>query len=104
MQASELAKNISKLLPVLAALALIVTGLFSAGDMPSVSRKLQGGSNAPVLVEPDDPIVFRAIEAADLCISPYIYTSLPPKCRTADGSFRQLGDVSSILRVPPSGK
>src|SRR5688500_1067449 len=101
MQASELAKSISKVLPVLAALVLVVTGLLSAGDMPSVSRELQGESTARLRVELDAPIMFRAIGAADSCISPYIYTSLPPKCRTADSSFTGLEGVPYIPRVIP---
>lgn len=104
MRNSELAKRIWKLLPVLAALVLVVTGLLSAVDMPSMSRELQEGSTARVRVEPDAPLASGAMGAADSCISPYIYTSLPPKCRTADGSFTSLDGIPSILRLIPSGK
>ena len=38
------------------------------------------------------------------CISPEIYTSRPTKCRTADGTFVQRGEMPSGIMILPENK
>jgi len=38
------------------------------------------------------------------CVSPEVYTSRPTKCRTADGTFVQRGEIPSGIMILPESK
>ncbi len=112
MKASKLAKNIWEYLPLLAVVAVAVTGMLIAKDLYQTSLDSQvisatqftAEQNSSLQAKQRDPQLMILSETAGKCISPLIYTSLPPKCRTSDGTFIQLPGTSLDLFVIPKGK
>ena len=96
MRVSQPVKNLLKYLSVLAVLAATIIGLFIGKDLYPPSFHSQAETNSSQLL----PIT----EAVDSCVSPLIYTSLPPKCKTADGKFIPIPWASSYIFVIPKGK
>ena len=96
MRVSQPVKNLLKYLSVLAVLSATVIGLFIGKDLYPPSFHSQVGKNSSKLL----PIN----RAANSCLSPLIYTSLPPKCKTADGKFIPIPWESSYVFGIPKGK
>ena len=86
MRVSQPVKNLLKYLSVLAVLAATVIGLFIGIDLYPPSFHSQVETNSLK------------------CLSPLIYTSLPPKCRTADGKFIPIPWESSYVFGIPKVK
>ena len=95
MQTTKLAKSILNYLPILAVMAAVVLGMVMAKDPDQPSLNSQAINTTPLLMLPgaDSP-----------CISPLIYTSLPAKCKTADGTFIQVDEMSSNVFTVPKVK
>jgi hypothetical protein len=96
MRVSQPVKNLLKYLSVLAVLAATIIGLFIGKDLYPPSFHSQAETNSSQLL--------LITEAVDSCVSPLIYTSLPPKCKTADGKFIPIPWASSYIFVIPKGK
>ena len=96
MRVSQPVKNLLKYLSVLAILAASVIVLLIGKDLYPPSFHSQVETNSSQFL----PIT----EEVDLCVSPLIYTSLPPKCKTADGEFIPMPWASSYGFVIPKGK
>ena|SRR5215208_8533553 len=101
MRISNLAKNMLKYLPVLAVLIATVTGLFIGKDLYPASLSSQSETLTQLMAElknPPPPIVLGEVGP---CGFSNVYTSLPPKCKTSDGSFKQANGTSPyISRIP----
>ena len=100
MRISQLAKNMLAYLPVLAVLAATVIGLFIGKDLYPTSLDSQAKTPTQLPVEPNDPQPPINPEALGPCGLSNIYTSLPPKCKTPDGSFIPVPGTSSNSIVP----
>lgn len=121
MQASKRIKSLLSYLPLLTMLVVAATGIWIARDLYQASQAAQV-QNPPASeqgnlppprqgnlppAEQVDPELLVFPGDLDSCISPLIYTSLPPKCRTLEGKFIQLpGTSPRIFLVPatPEGK
>lgn len=44
------------------------------------------------------------VAESERCLASLIYTSLPPRCKTIDGTFVQLGEMSPGMIVLPERK
>ena len=100
MKTSKLAKNIWKYLPLLAVVVVAATGIFIAKDLYQTSLDSQVTSITQFPAEQNGPQLIPDFGTAGPCISPLIYTSLPPKCKTTDGKFIQLPGSSNVLVIP----
>ena len=98
MRISKLAKSILQYLPVLAALVATAVGLLVGKDLYPSS--LPSAATAPSQVWAEPGSLQSLSFAPGRCISPLIYTSLPPKCRTADGTFIPMPGSSYLLLLP----
>jgi len=130
MQTSKWIKNLLSYLPLLALVIVAATGVFVAKDLyqtshaspvqntpqlppeqPNPLPKEQGNlpptrQDNPPVAQMDPELLIIAGETAS-CISPLIYTSLPPKCMAPNGEFIQLPGVPSsdfVFPVTPEGK
>ena len=100
MRTSKLIKNILTYLPVLAVLAAAGIGLFLGKNLyPASSDSLPIGS-IRFAAEQKDPQLLLIPGAGDPCFSSYIYTSLPPKCKTFEGKFVPLPGTSTVFVIP----
>lgn len=104
MQTLKLAKRLLKCLPLLAAMIATVIGMFIARDLYQTSLDSQVKPTAQLPAEQNSPQPLTVLGAVSPCISPYIYTSLPPKCRTSDGSFIQASGSSPYVILIPGAK
>jgi len=103
MQISKLAKNILKYLSVLAVLVATAAGLFIGKDLYTISLNFQSKTVVQLSTEPNDSQLLPNSGFGSPCFYSTIYTSLPPKCKTADGEFIPLPGTSNAL-VTPQGK
>lgn len=104
MKISKLPKNISKYLPLLVVMILVVSGLFIANDLRQALFESQFKTPTRLSIESVDPQWSAGFGVTGLCASPYIYTSLPAKCRTTDGEFIQINGLPSNIVVIPELK
>jgi hypothetical protein len=102
MRSSQLAKNMLKYLPVLAVAAMVIGVLIGNGLYPT-SLDSEPKTPAQSLTEPNNPQPLTILGAEGPC-GLYIYTSLPPKCRTFDGKFIPLPRALLYNSLPPEGK
>lgn len=90
MQISKLTKNLLKYLPVLVVLVAIALGFFLGKDASPTS--LDSLSEQPLIVlNVDQP-----------CDSSNLYLTLPPKCKSFDGTFSPV--PGSYMQVIPEDK
>lgn len=111
MQTSKRVKSILKYLPVLALLLAAVSGLLLGKGLirPSLpsgveaTTQLSTERDHPLLVQPESPRLLPFYDGTGgTCFSHEIYTSLPPKCRTLDGTFTPLyGDEGPYGLIVP---
>ena len=88
MRTSKMAKNLLTYLPVLAALVVTGLGLWIGRDLyPSLFP-----SETNTLTQPRALLSLGTEVPCNL-----IYTSLPPKCKTFDGSFVPADGVSPLV-------
>lgn len=87
MRSSKLVKNIFNHLLLLAMIIVAVIGVFIAKDLRQTSFDSQVKISTQLSMEQIDPPWLAAIGGPDSCVSGYIYTSWPAKCRTVDGEF-----------------
>jgi hypothetical protein len=104
MPASKPAKSIFPYLSLLAVILAVTIGLFIGKGLYPVSRDAQAATVIQFSTVQDTPPLLIVSGAEDPCFTPEIYTSLPPKCRTADGSFTQTNGLPSNVFVIPQGK
>lgn len=104
MQTSKTAKSILNGLPLLAVMIAAVISMFVAKDLPQPSLVSGVKETAQLFAEQYNPQLMIISGAGGPCISPYIYTSLPPKCRTSNGEFTPLPGTSPNVFVIPGGK
>lgn len=97
MQTFKLAGNIRRYLPLFAITIVMVLGMFIARDFLQISADAPFGTATQLL---DGQTGFEGRP----CISLNIYTSLPAKCKTADGKFLPVGEIWSNVFVTPEGK
>jgi hypothetical protein len=104
MRISQLANHVWKYLSVLAVLVATVVGALMGRDLYPVS--LASRSQTPTLLpaEPDGLQPFLSLGETGTCLSSLIFLSLPPKCKTLDGSFIQAGGPSPYVILIPEGK
>ncbi len=102
MQISKLATNLSKYLSVLAVLAATILGLFLGNDLYPMLLDSQAKTPTQLPAEPDNPQPLIVLGTQVPCVP--IYTSLPPKCRTFDGSFIQANGTSPYMFKLPERK
>jgi len=94
MPVSNITKSLLRYLPLLIVMVVAIAGSWVIKDLRSGSIDSPEGINLQL-----------RFEAESTCLSPLIYTSLPPKCRTADGSFVQINEFpSNIILIPESKK
>lgn len=101
MRTSKLARSALKYLPLLIAMVGVVLGILLAKDMHQASLDTRTPLTAQLPSKNNDPQLWIVPETAGTCFSQLIYTSLPPKCRTADGTFIQAPGTSSNIFVIP---
>jgi hypothetical protein len=104
MRISKLANDVWKYLSVLAVLVATGIGVLMGRDLYPVS--LASGSQTPTLLsaEPDGLQPLLVLGEPGTCLSSLIFLSLPPKCKTLDGSFVQAGGPSPYVILIPQGK
>ena len=90
MQTSSFTKNLWRYLPLLIVMVVAIAGSWVINDLRSESNDTPQGTNTQL-----------RFESQGNCISPLIYTSLPPKCRTADGSFVEITELPSNPSIIP---
>jgi hypothetical protein len=101
MRIPKLVKRILKVLPVLAVLAAVSIGLFMGTDLYQSPDDSQSSTPVPFAKEAGGPQSLLGLQEQGTCSFGLIYMSLPPKCRTTDGSFIQAGERSPfVMRVP----
>ena len=104
MRSSKLAKNLLKVLPVLAVLVATVLGLFIAKDLYPPSLDSQQKTPALLSPEPNNREPPMVPGAQGPCGFSNLYTSLPPKCKTLDGKFIPAPGTSPYILVTPEVK
>jgi hypothetical protein len=104
MRTSKLAKSILNYLPVLAVIAVAMIGVLLARKPDQTSLASVTKTITQYSAEEDNPMRLLFPSETGTCLSPEIYTSLPPKCRTMDGSFIQLPGPSPDGFLIPPGK
>jgi hypothetical protein len=97
MQTFKLSGNIRKYLPLFTITVVMVLGMFIARDFFQTSTDAPFGTASQTL---DGQTGFEGRP----CISLNIYTSLPAKCKIADGKFLPVGEIWSNVFVAPEGK
>ena len=99
MRISQMAKSMWKYLSVLAVLVATAIGVFIGKDLYPASFASQSKTPTLLPAEPDgtQPLIIPG--EAGTCLPSLIYTSLPPKCKTIDGSFIQAGE-SYVIVIP----
>ena len=103
MRIPKLAKDLLTYIPILAVLAAVGIGLFLGEDLYPASLNSQSQMPAYASTPPKDLQLLPIPGAGETCFYGAIYTSLPPKCKTAEGKFIPLPG-SSYLYVMPPGK
>jgi hypothetical protein len=115
MQTPKWIKSLLNYLPVLAMLVLAVTGIVVAQSLyqtlpaspvqntpqlpPAQNHQLPPAQNQPPRIEKFDPQLLAG--EMGTCVSPLIYTSLPPKCMTADGELIPVpGTLQRVFVIP----
>ena len=97
MQISKTAKHVFAYLSLLIVIiAAAVGGLIIIKSPP---QKLDA-AEVPAMVQPNNSTSIQSLSGMGTCTLPNVYTSLPAKCRTADGKFIQ-GDWSSPTVLIP---
>ena len=104
MQTSKLAKYILAYLPVLAVLVATVLGLLLGEGLYSTSLDSQGEPVTQLAAAPDNPQPLTVLGSPGTCMGDLIFTSLPPKCKTVDGSFILANGASPYVILSPGGK
>ena len=104
MQISKLAKGIRKYLPLLAVLAATVIGLVVGKNLYSASLDSQRTNPAQLTLAPGDSPRLTLPGTMGQCPLSSIYLSLPPKCRTSDGSFIPVPGTAPYIMIVPEGK
>lgn len=104
MRISQLAKNMLKVLPVLAVLVATVIGLFAGQHL--YPAPLDSGTETPTQFsfQPDNLELLPLPGETGPCGSAPIYTSLPPKCKDFNGNFIPVPGTSSYILLIPEGK
>lgn len=104
MQISQLAQNIWKYLSILAVLVAMGIGMLIGKDLYPASLTSQPKTLTllPTELKGLQPLILPG--EAGTCLPFLIYTSLPPKCKTLDGSFIQAGGTSPYVIVIPGTK
>lgn len=101
MRISRLAKNLLNFLPVLAVMAATALGLLLGNELYPTTPDSRPETLTEQRWKPDDsqpPIVSGA---ESRCAGPLIFTSLPPKCKTLEGTFIPLVDMFPNVVMPP---
>lgn len=81
-----------------------VTVLLLAGEPNQTSRDARIKATAQLSAEPNISQWLTMPGAKNSCAVGLIYTSLPPKCRTIDGTFVELNEWPSNVLVIPTPK
>jgi len=99
MHTSKLIKSILKYLPLLAVIVLVVLGVSIAKDLHQTSLGSQLKTPAQSATKQIKPPLLPNPVGTGSCALPNVYTSLPAKCKTADGKFIQ-GNNWSLPIIP----
>jgi hypothetical protein len=99
MRNARLAKA---LLPLLAVLAGILIGCLLGKDLYPTLLNSRPGTPSQIAMEQKDLQLFLIPDDSGTCLSyEEIYTSLPPKCKTAEGELIPLpGTFPKVLMIP----
>jgi hypothetical protein len=89
---------------ILAVLFATVIGMLIGDNLYPASLASQREIPARLPAEPDGLQPFLALGEPGTCLSSLIFLSLPPKCKTLDGSFVQAGGPSPYVILIPQGK
>ena len=100
MLTSKLTK---KIFTFLAVMIVAVMGMFFAKNQGQASLNFPVKTPTQWLTEQNN-LPLMLIPGDRACISLDIYTSFPPKCRTFDGTFIQVGELPSNVFLIPKGK
>ena len=104
MQLPKLAKDLLKYLPILAVLVATTIGLFIGRDLYPTPLDSRPKTPFQLPTKPDDPLPPIILGETGPCGLSNIYTSLPPKCKTMDGTFIPVPGTSPLIIVTPAGK
>ena len=101
MRISKLTKNMLKYLPVLAVLVATAVGLFIGKDLyPTLALNSQSKTIVQLPTGPNNAPLLQMPGSGNPCFYSNIYTSLPPKCKTAEGEFIPLPGTSNVRAIP----
>jgi hypothetical protein len=91
-------------LPVLAVLVATVLGMFLGEGLYPTSLDSQDEPVTQLAIAPDNPQPLTVLGSPGTCMGGLIFTSLPPKCKTFDGSFILANETSPYVILSPGGK
>lgn len=104
MHTSKLSKNMLMYLSVAALSVATGIGMFIGKDLYRTTLESRLVTPTQLTAEPGNPQPLIVRGARGSCLSPEIYTSLPPKCRTSDGSFIEAGGIAPYVILIPKSK
>jgi hypothetical protein len=104
VQTSKLAKYTLAYLPVLAVLVATVLGMILGEGLYPTSIDSHHKPVTQVAAASDNPQPLNVLGTPGTCMGGLIFTSLPPKCKTVDGSFILANGASSYVILSPGGK
>ena len=104
MQTSKLAKYMLAYLPVLAVLVATMLGLLLGEGLYTTSIDSHHKPVTQLTAVPSNPQPSIALGSPGTCMGDLIFTSLPPKCKTVDGSFMLANGTSPYVILSRGGK
>lgn len=101
MHATRSAKSVFMYLALLLMMLVAVTGVLLARDLHARNPDFQITTNTQLQDQLSNSDVKILSAPNRPCLGFQIYTSLPPKCRTSDGTFTPLNELpSNIINIP----
>jgi len=99
MEIRKLAKNISKYLLLLAGIIVVMAAVFIAKDVrqPLLDSKVKTSTH--LSIEQINPELSTSFGDPNACALPYIYLTLPAKCKTLNGEFVPIAGIPSNIFV-----
>jgi hypothetical protein len=104
MRISQLANNLWKYLSVLAVLVATLIGVLIGDNLYAISLPSQPKTPALLRSEANGAQPLLAPRAVSSCDLSLLFTSLPPKCKTSDGSFMQANGAAPFVIMVPGAK
>ncbi len=96
----QISKTVKHLFVYLSLLIVIVVAMVGGLVITKSSPQKSDTAQVPAIVRPNNSNSNQSSPSTGICTLPNVYTSLPAKCRTADGKFIQ-GDWSAPTFLIP---